>query len=441
MPSEWRQFTLGEIAVGGGRGLVDGPFGSNLPASDYVSDGVPVIRGSNLTLGGARFVDSEFVFVTNATAERLARSLCEGGDIIFTKKGTLGQTGFVPTGHRYPRFLLSSNQMKLSVNRSIADPLYVYYCVSSEASRAKIVQDSTQTGVPKTNVAYLKAFPILLPPLPEQQRIAALLNALDDKIEQNRRTGAKLEGLARAVFKAWFVDFEPVKAKATGATAFPGMPPETFTTLPTRLVDSELGLVPEGWEVKPIGAVVTVRGGGTPSTKNGSFWTGGIHYWATPKDLSSLQHPILLSTERQITDAGVAKISSGILPIDTVLLSSRAPVGYLALAKVPISVNQGFIAICCTGPLTPHFMLLWLHANMTEIKGRASGTTFAEISKAAFRPIPAIVPAPHIIQVFEDAAKPIFDMITHLVRESAKLASLRDYVLPRLLSGRARVVQ
>ena len=250
MASEWVYSTLGEIAEGDGRGLVDGPFGSNLPVSDYVADGIPVIRGSNLTIGNARFVDDEFVFVSQATAQRLSRSLCKGGDIVFTKKGTLGQTGFIPSNHRYPQFLLSSNQMKLTVDRSVADPLFVYYYVSSDAARAKIVQDATQTGVPKTNVAYLRAFPILLPRLCEQQRIAALLNALDDKIEQNRRTARALERLARAIFRAWFVDFEPVKAKAEGATYFPSMPQEVFDALPTRFVDSDVGPVPEGWEVR-----------------------------------------------------------------------------------------------------------------------------------------------------------------------------------------------
>ncbi|HMO83318.1 MAG TPA: restriction endonuclease subunit S, partial [Lacipirellulaceae bacterium] len=169
------------------------------------------------------------------------------------------------------------------------------------------------------------------------------------------------------------------------------------------------------------------------------YWKGGTHFWATPKDLSALQHPVLLSTARRITDDGVAKISSGVLPVDTVLLSSRAPVGYLALAKVPTAVNQGFIAVTCDGRLKPHFILHWLHANMEEIKGRASGTTFAEISKTAFRPIPAIVPPPALINAFENVAKPMFDMITHMVAESAELAALRDYLLPRLLSGRVRV--
>jgi hypothetical protein len=127
-------------------------------------------------------------------------------------------------------------------------------------------------------------------------------SALDDKIEQNRRTARALERLARAIFRAWFVDFEPVKAKAAGATAFPSMPQPVFDALPARFVDSEIGPVPEGWEVKAIGDVVTTKGGGTPSTKNPDYWDGGEHCWATPKDMSRLSHPVLLDTERRITD-------------------------------------------------------------------------------------------------------------------------------------------
>src|SRR5215210_3159888 len=129
LPLGWHKTTLGMIARKGNYGLVDGPFGSNLPAADYTLTGIPVIRGSNLTLGETRFRDKEFVFVSRETAKRLVRSVCEPDDIIFTKKGTLGQTGIVPRDHQYKEFLLSSNQMKLSVDMDVADPLFVYYYV------------------------------------------------------------------------------------------------------------------------------------------------------------------------------------------------------------------------------------------------------------------------------------------------------------------------
>ena len=119
------------------------------------------------------------------------------------------------------------------------------------------------------------------------------------------------------------------------------MPQAVFDALPTRFVDSEIGPVPDGWEVKAIGDVVTTKGGGTPSTKNPEYWDGGEHCWATPKDMSRLSHPVLLDTERRITKAAVNSISSGMLPVGTVLMSSRAPVGYLGIARVPTANQPG----------------------------------------------------------------------------------------------------
>jgi type I restriction enzyme, S subunit len=209
------------------------------------------------------------------------------------------------------------------------------------------------------------------------------------------------------------------------------MPQTVFDALPTRLLNSEIGPVPEGWEVKPIGEVVSVKGGATPSTKNPEYWEEGIHCWATPKDMSRISYPVLLDTERRITDAGIDCISSGLLPTGTVLMSSRAPVGYLAIAGVPTAINQGFIAMVCDGPLPSTYVLQWAHASMDAIHGRASGTTFPEISKKNFRPLPVVVPPPQ----FRNLADPLFDLLTATVKENGSLALTRDYLLPRLLSG------
>lgn len=174
--------------------------------------------------------------------------------------------------------------------------------------------------------------------------------------------------MAAAIFRAWFVDFEPVRAKASGAASFPGMPQPVFDALPATFADSELGPIPEGWEVKPIGDAVEIKGGGTPSTKTPDFWDGP-HHWVTPKDLSSLMDPILLDTSRRLTDAGLAKVSSGLLPRGTVLLSSRAPIGYLAITAIETAVNQGFIAMLPGGSLPPSYLLNWASHYMDDIKG------------------------------------------------------------------------
>ncbi len=316
---------------------------------------------------------------------------------------------------------------------------YVAYWLVGNKWRLLAAVDQASHGTGRLRTEVLQAMDVLLPPPDEQEAIAAILGALDDKIEQNRRTARALERLARAIFRAWFVDFEPVKAKAAGATAFPSMPQPVFDALPTRFVDSDIGPVPEGWEVKAIGDVVTAKGGGTPSTKNPDYWEGGEYCWATPKDMSRLSHPVLLDTERRITDAGVNSISSGILPVGTVLLSSRAPVGYLAIAGVPTAINQGFIAMLCDGPLTSAYVFNWAYTSMQTIKAHASGTTFAEISKKNFRPLPVIVPPSDMIALYEEVTSPLFELLTACVTENEQLAEMRDYLLPRLLDGRVRV--
>ena len=301
--------------------------------------------------------------------------------------------------------------------------------------------DAYLTGavMPKLTQGNLNRIEVSHPLLPEQRAIVGVLGALDDKIEQNRRTARALERLARAIFRAWFVDFEPVKAKAAGSASFPSMPQPVFDALPTRFVDSDIGPVPEGWQVKAIGDVVTTKGGGTPNTKNPEYWGGGEHCWVTPKDMSRLSHPVLLDTERRITEAAVNTISSGMLPVGTVLMSSRAPVGYLGISRVPTAINQGFIAMVCDGPLPPTYVLNWALTSMDAIKAHASGTTFPEISKKNFRPLPVVLPIGDVIAAYRQTSDLLFDLLAACVKESLQLTQVRDYLLPQLLSGTVRV--
>lgn len=359
------------------------------------------------------------------------------GDIVVARTGNSTGENFLYQGDEDAVF--ASYLIRFRIDRQKADPKFVWYNLRSRAWWDFINNSKTGSAQAGANAKVLGRFPVCHPPLPEQRAIAGVLGALDDKIEQNQRTARALERLARAIFRAWFVDFEPVKAKAAGATSFPSMPQPIFDTLPARFVDSEIGPVPEGWEVRAIDDVVSVKGGGTPSTKNAEYWDGGLHCWATPRDMSRLSHPVLLDTERRITDVGVDCISSGLLPAGTVLMSSRAPVGYLAIAGIPIAINQGFIAMVCDGPLPPTYVLQWTHASMDAIHGRASGTTFPEISKTNFRPLPVVVPPLDVVTAFQSLADPLFDLLTATVKENGSLATMRDYLLPRLLSGALRV--
>jgi len=279
---------------------------------------------------------------------------------------------------------------------------------------------------------------ISFPPREVQVRISEILKSLDDRITLLRETNATLEAIAQALFKSWFIDFDPVRAKAEGRQP-EGMDATTAALFPDSFEESELGLVPKGWRVKPIGDAVDCLGGGTPDTKEPSYWEPAEHCWTTPKDLSGLQSPVLLRTERRLSTLGLAKVSSGLLPAGTLLLSSRAPIGYLAIAQMPVAVNQGYIAIPPGGELSPLYMLFWCRQNMEGIKGRANGSTFMEISKKAFRPIPALVPTVEVLDAFANIADPLFNRLIENERQAQSLTQLRDTLLPRLISGQLRL--
>ena len=299
------------------------------------------------------------------------------------------------------------------------------------------------SAIPSTRREDFYSLPVKVPSLAEQYTIAHILGTLDDKIELNRRMNETLEALARALFKSWFVDFDPVRAKMEGrwspGESLPGLPAHLYDLFPDRLVDSELGEVPEGWEVGTVDRLATVVGGATPSTKNTHYWKGGEHYWATPRDLAPLSTPVLLQTERKITDAGLGKISSGLLPRGTVLLSSRAPIGYLAIAEIPVAINQGFIGILPREGISNLFALYWSEASHEEITNYANGSTFLEISKGNFRCIPLVVPEKVVMVAFDRSIRPCYERIVSNEHESRGLVEVRETLLPKLVSGKLRV--
>lgn len=428
--NHWQVTTLGKIAAEE-YGLVDGPFGSNLSSAEYVQDGIPVIRGSNLTLGPGHFVDDEFAFVTQAKADELSRSNCYPGDIIFTKKGTLGQTGIIPQHHRYKRFVLSSNQMKLTVNTAIADPHFVYYYVSSPTSIEKIRRDAEATGVPKTNLVYLRTFPVPLPPLAEQRAIAAILAGFDDKIEANRRLNATLEATARALFQSWFVDFDPVRAKAEGRPP-DGMDAATAALFPDSFVESPLGEIPRGWRVGTLGEIISER---NERNRDSEF----------DRVLSAVSSgELVLSDEfftKQVYSRDVSKYKR---------------VYYLDFAYNPSRINIGSIGMLTdyeSGVVSPVYVVFTPEAGYewfvlytirlpqmkSEIDTLSSGTVRQNLRFTDMASIGVCIPPVGIVRCFN---KLLVDFRAHIEannRQSRTLAAARDALLPRLISGDVRV--
>ena len=314
-----------------------------------------------------------------------------------------------------------------------SDSLFLYYYFNSPDGLHALDTIRRQVAVAGITGTDLSQLPVPQPTLKEQKAIAHVLGTLDDKIELNRRMNRTLEEMARAIFQDWFVDFGPTRAKMEGLD--PYLPPELWDLFPDEVVDSELGEIPEGWEVKNLGKIVEVFGGATPSTKMPEYWEGGTHCWATPKDLSILSNPVLLDTERKITEAGLNKISSGLLPTGTLLLSSRAPIGYLAISEVPVAINQGFIAMPPREAPSNWYMMLWCKASHEEIISHANGSTFLEISKTNFRKIPMILPGTGLLAELDKFVGSVYKRISVNQREYLALATQRDKLLPKLLSG------
>lgn len=346
----------------------------------------------------------------------------KGPGVVTGRYGTIGQVFFIEKDY-WP---LNTTLWVKDFHGN--DPLFTSYLLRT----IDFQSCSDKSSVPGVNRNDLHRITVSLPPLAEQKRIASILGALDDKIELNRRMNAKLEDMARTLFKSWFVDFDPVRAKLDGRPPA-GMDAATAALFPDAFEESALGLIPKGWRVLPVGEVVECVGGSTPSTSVHSYWAGGRHHWTTPKDFSSLQSPILLGTSRKITDAGLNQIPSGLLPAGTLLMSSRAPVGYLAISAIPVAINQGFIAMKCNTKASNYFMLNWCQVNMSEIKGRATGTTFAEISKQNFRPLPLLLASMNVLDAFTAEVEPLHEQITVNLKQTQTLSNMRDSLLPNLL--------
>lgn len=360
--------------------------------------------------------------------------LFEGEHLLIAEDGENLRTRNTPVAFRATGRFWVNNHAHIVKGNVCARTRFLEYAVLA----SDLTPYLTGAVMPKLTQGNLNKIELPCPPLEVQDAVVGVLGSLDDRIDLLRQTNATLESMAQALFKSWFIDFDPVRAKAEGREP-EGMDAATAALFPAEFEESALGLIPKGWGIEPIGELVDAVGGATPDTKNPSLWEPAIHHWTSPKDLSGATSPVLLATERKISPAGLAKISSGLLPAGSLLMSSRAPIGYLTLTQVPVAINQGYIAMPPGGRLPPLYLYFWCKANMDSIKGRANGSTFMEISKKAFRPIPALLPPQPLIDGFVEIAGVLFGRLVANERQARALVESRDALLPRLISGKLRL--
>ncbi len=427
LPEGWCYSSLGQLAQD--KSIT---YGVVQPGS-IVEDGVPIVRVNNIRDGRIELAD--VMKIAPEIESKYLRTRLNGGEVLITIVGSVGQVAIVPESLKGFNI---ARAVAVIHPREDVSPQWLAICLRSPLSQHLLGSRANTTVQTTINLKDLRELPVPMPPIAERQKIEELIYFLDDRIALLRETNATLEAIAQALFKSWFVDFDPVHAKARGEPP-QGMDDATAALFPDSFEESELGMIPKGWRVEPIGDAVECVGGGTPNTKNTEFWEPEEFAWTTPKDLSGIQSPVLLETERKLSAIGLAKVSSGLLPIGSLLMSSRAPIGYLAITQIPVAINQGYIAMLPGGCLPPIYLLFWCQQNMEVIKNHANGSTFMEISKKAFRPLPAIIPDESIISAFTDLAEPLFARLVANEQQAQTLAQLRDTLLPKLISGRLRL--
>ncbi len=450
LPADWKSLPLIECTT-------DNVISYGIVQPGQHSDsGIPIIRVNNF--GNGQLDLSTVLKVTPEIESKFSRTRLVGGEVLLTLVGTTGQSIVAPAelaGWNVPRAVAV-----IRVDDEVGAD-WINICLQTEFTK-HFLDSRANTTVQKTlNLADVKKIPIPIPPNNIREFIETNVTSLDKKIQLNRQTNETLKKMAQALFKSWFVDFDPVidNALAAGNTipdelqdraerrqqqrAKPDhqpLPDAIRQLFPSEFeLTEELGWVPMGWSVSSVGNVIENVGGGTPKTKEDAYWVGGIHAFCTPKDMSNMTSKILLNTERHLTKAGVLKISSGILPVGTVLMSSRAPIGYLAITDIPVSINQGIIALKQNEKYSSEYLLCWAESNLEEVVSRANGSTFLEISKKNFRDIPFLEPEGNVLPAFANLAHSYFERIASLQRQVDQLTKLRDTLLPKLISGELRL--
>jgi type I restriction enzyme, S subunit len=311
----------------------------------------------------------------------------------------------------------------------ISDNDFIYYLAISDDFRNIAIKSMTGTsGRQRVQMDVLEQTKLLIPPLREQKAIANILSTLDEKIETNNQINEKLEEMAQALFKHWFVDFE-----------FPNENGEPYKSSGGEMVESELGMIPKGWEVGTIKDIGEVVGGGTPSKKKNDYYTSNGIPWITPKDLSGFNKRYIKKGSIDITHKGYKNSSAKMLPKGSVLFSSRAPIGYIAIASNEVTTNQGFKSVIPFENFGTEFVFQTLKSNLETIKNRASGSTFKEISGGELKKIEVILPPQNVVDKFNQRTKQIGELIAIYEEQNERLEKLRDTLLPKLMSREIRV--
>jgi len=415
--ADWETLTLAQLASPDPHALATGPFGSAISAKYFVDEGVPVIRGSNLSLDvGVRLNDTGLAFLTPEKADEFDRSIARRGDLVFTCWGTLGQVGLVDQRSEFLEYVVSNKQMKMTPDPTRVDSLFLYYLLSAPQMVSQIQQQSLGAAVPGFNLGQLKALSVRVPDLQLQRQISAALGALDDLIENNRRRVAILEQMAREIYTEWFVRYR-----------FPGHESATF-------VDSPLGSIPDTWMVKELSAVALVNAHSRKPLDDEV-----IRYL----DISALSEreigPLTSFVGMDAPGRARRVLHAG----DTVwamVRPNRRAHAYVSHPRLDWIASTG-IAVITPASVSSDF--LFEAASTQEfsdhLTSRATGAAYPAVKPSDFEDTELIIPDPSTEAAFTKAVGPMHEMVWQLREQSSSLAQIRDLLLPKLVTGQIDV--
>ena len=360
-----------------------------------VSDGVPIIKVNNLIAG--LHSKNELDVTTKENDEKYSRTRLEGGELIVSVVGTVGKTAIVPKKFQGCNLVRAVAMIDIRENWLAK---WVKYYIDSPAGQAYIGQNLNTTVQATLNIKTLVDMPIPFLKENEMRKIVAILEAIDKKIECNQEINDNLEQQAQSYFQELFVD----------------------------------NASPE-WTTGTISDLGTVVGGSTPSKSKPEYYTESGIAWITPKDLSINKSKFVSHGENDITELGLKNSSAAIMPEGSVLFSSRAPIGYIAIAAGEVTTNQGFKSVVPKTEIGTPFVYFFLKNTLPVIEGMASGSTFKEVSGSTMKNVPAVIPDAETLAKFSDFCAPIFEQQRTLEEQNQSLAKLRDSLLPKLMSG------
>ena len=319
------------------------------------------------------------------------------GDILIPTVGTIGNVCIADNR----QCCIAQNVIGLRTNKNLCEPEYLYYTLKDKTTQKRLLNLDIGGVQPSIKVPHLLNLEILLPDLFTQQQIASILSSIDDKIELNTQINHNLEEQIRVLFEDFFINSQHCA----------------------------------NWKQGTIADLGNVVGGSTPSKAKPEYYTSNGIAWITPKDLSGNKSKFISKGVSDITPAGLQNSSAVIMPRGTVLFSSRAPIGYIAIAKNEITTNQGFKSVVPHPHIGTAFVYCFLKHNLPKIESMASGSTFKEVSGSVMKAIPAVIPAKEVLMNFSTITQPLFDQQELLESENQRLARLRDALLPKLMSG------